>query len=105
VATISLCLIVKNEEQTLEHCLSSVQDIPDEIIIVDTGSTDRTREISAKWTPHVVDFEWIDDFAAARNASFAYATQEYILWLDADDILAPEDRTKLLQLKSSLPGD
>lgn len=102
MATISLCLIVKNEEHTLEHCLSSVQGIADEIIIVDTGSTDRTKELAAKWTPHVHDFAWIDDFAAARNASFNYATQEYILWLDADDILDPEERTKLEQLKHTL---
>lgn len=102
MTTISLCLIVKNEEHTLDQCLTSVEGIPDEIIIVDTGSTDRTKELAAKWTPHVHNFEWIDDFAAARNASFAHSTQEYILWLDADDILAPEERIKLLKLKSSL---
>ncbi|PDY28883.1 glycosyltransferase, partial [Bacillus thuringiensis] len=59
--SISLCLIVKNEEHTLDNCLSSVKGIPDEIIIVDTGSTDRTKEIARKWTSHVYDFEWIDD--------------------------------------------
>ena len=105
MATISLCLIVKNEEHTLEQCLTSVRGIPDEIIIVDTGSTDRTKEIAAKWTSHVYDFEWIDDFAAARNASFQYATQDYILWLDADDILAPEELAKLQQLKSALTDE
>ncbi|WP_263706282.1 glycosyltransferase [Shouchella tritolerans] len=98
-------MIVKNEEHTLEKCLSSVEGIPDEIIIVDTGSTDQTKEIAKKWTPHVYDFQWIDDFSAARNASFQYATQDYIFWLDADDILEPEQRDKFLQLKSSLPED
>lgn len=103
--TISLCLIVKNEEYSLEQCLASVHGIPDEIIIVDTGSTDHTKEMAAKWTSHVYDFAWIDDFSAARNASFQYATKDYILWLDADDILQPEERTKLLQLKHTLPEE
>ncbi|QUL53254.1 glycosyltransferase family 2 protein [Paenibacillus tritici] len=102
MATISLCLIVKNEEQNLDQCLSSVQGIPDEIIIVDTGSTDRTKEIAAKWTQHIYDFEWIDDFSAARNESFKYATKDYILWLDADDIVTPENKIKLEQLKEAL---
>ncbi|MEK3716503.1 tetratricopeptide repeat-containing glycosyltransferase family 2 protein [Paenibacillus sp. FSL R7-0333] len=102
MATISLCLIVKNEEQNLDHCLSSIEGIPDEIIIVDTGSTDRTKEIAAKWTQHIYDFEWIDDFSAARNESFKYATKDYILWLDADDILTPEDKVKLEHLKNTL---
>ncbi|SDC34097.1 glycosyltransferase [Shouchella lonarensis] len=102
--TISLCLIVKNEEHTLDQCLSSVEGVPDEIIIVDTGSTDRTKEIAHKWTSHVYDFEWIDDFAAARNASFSYATKEYIFWLDADDVLTPREKKKLIELKSSLPS-
>ncbi|WP_339249858.1 glycosyltransferase [Paenibacillus sp. FSL P2-0136] len=102
MATISLCLIVKNEEQNLDHCLSSVEGIPDEIIIVDTGSTDHTKEIAAKWTQHIYDFKWIDDFSAARNESFKYATQDYILWLDADDILTTENKIKLEQLKETL---
>lgn len=102
MATISLCMIVKNEAHTLNHCLESVKGIPDEIIIVDTGSTDQTKEIAKAWTEHVYDFQWIDDFSAARNASFHYATQDYILWLDADDILLPEQRQKLLQVKETL---
>lgn len=105
MSTISLCMIVKNEEHTLDKCLSSIRGIPDEIVIVDTGSTDRTKEIAAKWTPHVYDFAWIDDFAAARNASFQYATKRYIMWLDSDDILKPEERDKLEQLKATLGED
>ncbi|HWR45068.1 glycosyltransferase family 2 protein [Sporomusa sp.] len=100
--TISLCMIVRNEQDTLERCLQSVQDIVDEIIIVDTGSTDRTKEIASKWTQHIFDFKWIDDFAAARNFSFAKATMNYILWLDADDVLLPVDSQKLFQLKQFL---
>ena len=102
MTTISLCMIVKNEENTLERCLTSVAGIPDQIIIVDTGSEDRTKEIAARFASSVLDFEWIDDFSAARNYSFEQATMDYILWLDADDILLPEDRTKLLGLKNTL---
>lgn len=100
--TISLCMIVKNEEKTLERCLTSVDGIPDEIVIVDTGSEDLTKEIAGKRASRVLDFEWIDDFSAARNFSFAQATMDYILWLDADDVLLPEDRAKLLELKNTL---
>ncbi|WP_345788545.1 glycosyltransferase family 2 protein [Desulfosporosinus hippei] len=92
-------MIVKNEEDTLDRCLQSVGDVVDEVIIVDTGSTDRTKEIAGKWTTNVLDFAWIDDFAAARNFSFSNATMDYILWLDADDILLPEDSQKLSRLK------
>lgn len=102
LVTISLCMIVKNEEKVLERCLQSIKDIPDEIIIVDTGSTDCTKEIAKKWTPHVYDFKWIDDFSAARNESFRHATKDYILWLDADDVLLRQDKTALQKLKHSL---
>ena len=97
--TITLCMIVKNEEDTLDRCLQSICDIVDEIIVVDTGSTDRTKEVASKWTPHVFDFTWIHDFAAARNFSFSKATMDYILWLDADDVLLPENIQKLTNLK------
>ncbi len=100
--SISLCMIVKNEESTIERCLDSVKDICDEIIIVDTGSTDRTKEIVEKFTDRIFDFTWIDDFAAARNFAFSQATMEYILWLDADDILAASDQEKFLKLKKNL---
>lgn len=100
--TISLCMIVKNEEDSLGRCLDSVKGVPDEIIIVDTGSTDRTKEIALSHGANVYDFEWIDDFAAARNYAFGKATQEYQLWLDADDVFDPIDREKLFALKLSL---
>lgn len=99
--TISLCMIVKNEAATIERCLRSVASATDEIIIVDTGSTDQTKELVRQFTDKIYDFPWIDDFAAARNAAFSHATQEYILWLDADDILLPNDLEKLLLLKQN----
>jgi len=103
--TISLCMIVKNEEDVLQRCLEAVAPVVDEIVVVDTGSTDRTRDIALGFTDRLLHFDWIDDFSAARNFAFAAATQDYLLWLDADDILTPDNRTKLLALKSSLSGD
>ena len=67
MVTISLCMIVKNEEKILARCLDSIADLMDEIIIVDTGSADATKAIAANYTDKVYDFEWIGDFAAARN--------------------------------------
>lgn len=99
---ISLCMIVKNEEEVLARCLNSVKDIVDEIIIVDTGSTDKTKEIAKHYTNNIFDFEWIDDFATARNFSFSKASKKYIMWLDADDIILEEDKTKFLNLKKTL---
>lgn len=95
-------MIVKNEEAILARCLDTVKDIVDEINIVDTGSSDRTVEIAKQYTDRVFFFEWIGDFAAARNESFKYATKDYILYLDADDVILEEDRVKLKKLKKTL---
>ncbi len=100
--TISLCMIVKNEEKVLARCLDSVADLVDEVIIVDTGSTDRTREIAAAYTEHLYDFVWVDDFAAARNFAFSKASMEYIYSADADEVLSEENRTRFLALKEKL---
>lgn len=102
IITISLCMIVKNEEDVIARCLDSVQDIADEIIVVDTGSNDCTKEIVQKYTHKLYDFPWINDFSAARNFAFNLATQDYILWLDADDVILETDREKLLVLKNTL---
>jgi glycosyltransferase involved in cell wall biosynthesis len=101
VSTISLCLIVKNEEKILEQALDSIYKIADEIIIVDTGSTDKTIDIAKKYTNKVYHFKWIDDFSAARNYAQSFATKEYILRWDADWILRDSQKsiTKLQQLK------
>ena len=95
-------MIVKNEEIVLTRCLDSVKEIVDEIIIVDTGSEDRTKEIARGYTDKIYIFQWIDDFAAARNFAFEKATMDYILWLDADDVFMEEDQQKLLELKKTL---
>lgn len=100
--TISLCMIVKNEEKILARCLNSVADLCDEIIIVDTGSTDRTKEIAQKYTDRIYDFQWIDDFSAARNYAFSKATREYIYSADADEVLDEENRQRFRALKEAM---
>ncbi|MEA4925768.1 MAG: glycosyltransferase [Syntrophomonadaceae bacterium] len=95
-------MIVRNEEKVLARCLDCAKAIADEIIIVDTGSTDNTKAIAGRYTDNIYDFPWIDDFAVARNFAFQHATQDYILWLDADDVLADGDQAKLLAVKQNL---
>lgn len=100
--TISLCMIVKNEEAVLARCLDTVADLVDEIVIVDTGSTDATKQIAARYTKNIYDFKWIDDFSAARNFAFSKATKEYIYSADADEVLDNENRAKFRRLKEQL---
>ncbi len=95
-------MIVKNEERVLERCLRSLHDLMDEIIIVDTGSTDSTKEIARRYTDKVYDFEWIDDFSAARNFAFSHATKDYIYSADADEVLDEENWAKFDILKRNL---
>ncbi len=85
--TVSVCMIVKNAQGTLYRCLDSVKPIADEIIVCDTGSTDRTIEIVREYTDQVHQIPWDDDFAAARNQSIRHATKDWILWIDADEHL------------------
>ncbi|WP_368901574.1 glycosyltransferase [Oceanobacillus oncorhynchi] len=99
---VSLCMIVKNEEEVLRQCLDSVNNLCEEIIIVDTGSTDKTKEIAREYTDKVIDFKWIDDFSAARNFAFKQAASPYILWLDADDVLQEAEQIKFKKLKEEL---
>src|SRR5262252_4050456 len=87
--TLALCVIAKNEERFIRECLESARDFVDEMIVVDTGSTDRTREIARECGARVEEFVWCDDFAAARNASIDAATTDWILVLDADERLDP----------------
>ena len=102
MVTISLCMIVKNEEAVLGRCLESIRDIVDEIIIVDTGSTDQTKEIAARYTDKIYDFPWCDDFSAARNFAFSKGTGEYLLWMDADDVFPSVEKRKFFNLKEEL---
>ncbi len=101
---ISLCMIVKNEEDTLGRCLESIKNAVDEIIIVDTGSSDRTKEIANIYTDKVYDFIWCDDFSKARNFAFSKATMDYYMWLDADDIVTKENFEKIKELKEKNNG-
>lgn len=98
---ISVCMIVKNEEEVLERILLQAEKFADEIVIVDTGSTDNTKNIALKYTERVFDFKWCDDFSRARNFSFSKAIYEYIMWLDADDYIDDVDIQKILDLKAS----
>ena len=103
--TISLCMIVKNEEKVLRRCLDSIRDLMDEMIIVDTGSTDRTKEIAAEYTDKVYDFTWTGDFSEARNFSFSKAKCDYIYAADADEVLDEENREKFRILKETLVSE
>lgn len=102
MATISVCMIVKNEEKVLARCLDCLKDIADEIIIVDTGSTDSTMSIAAKYTDKLYSFTWTGDFAAARNFSFSKASMDYIYTADADEIIDTENQRRFLLLKRAL---
>ena len=102
---LSVCLIVKNEEEVLDRCLECVSKFADEIVVVDTGSTDRTKEIAKKWTPNVFDFEWQNDFSLARNYSISKATGEYVVWIDADDYISTSNIKKIVKLKENLCFD
>ena len=102
MAGISVCMIVKNEEKVLDRCLASVFDLMDEIIIVDTGSTDRTKEIAGKYTGRIYDFAWCDDFSKARNFAFEKAACDYIYSADADEVLDEENHEKFRLLKENL---
>ncbi len=86
-ASVSLCVIARNEEHFLPSCISSVRHLVDEIIVVDTGSTDRTREVALQSVARVYSFSWKENFAAARNYALDRATGDWILVLDADEIL------------------
>lgn len=103
--TLSVCMIVKDEEQTLARALESVKPFADEIIVVDTGSTDSSVQIAKQFTENVFYFEWCDDFARARNFSFSKATCDLVMWLDADDQITADNAELFLQLKSRTDFD
>ena len=102
---ISLCMIVKDEENYIKKCISSVNDIVDEIIIVDTGSNDKTKEIAKKFNAKIYDFEWNDDFSEARNFSISKATKDWILVLDGDETISSKDLETIKNLANNNSND
>ncbi len=95
---ISLCIITKNNESTLKNCLSSVKNLVNEIILVDTGSKDNTKNIAREFTNNVYDFEWNNNFSEAKNFALEKASKEWILVLDADETLSEKDFQRIKQL-------
>jgi glycosyltransferase involved in cell wall biosynthesis len=104
--TISLCMIVKDEAATLDRCLASVAEVVDEIIVVDTGSVDATQAIAARHNARVYTIDWPQDFSVARNISLSYATGDWVLVLDGDEVLdkAAGQQLKQLAQSASIPG-
>ena len=98
---ISLCVIGKNNEKTIAACIQSVKPLVSEIIFVDTGSSDKTKQIAASLGAKTFDFQWIDDYSAAKNEAFSKATQPWILSLDTDEVVALRDLQKIKALTSS----
>src|SRR5690606_5348800 len=97
-ATISLCMIVRDNAQTLPAALESIRPFVDEMIVVDTGSVDATPEIAKSLGAKVFEFPWCDDFARARNESLKYATGDWLFWMDSDDTIPAECGRKLRAL-------
>jgi glycosyltransferase involved in cell wall biosynthesis len=105
MSTLSLAMIVKNEGATIERALGCAKLFSDEMVVVDTGSTDDTVA-RAKATGAIVHrFAWIDDFAAARNFAFSRCTKDWIIWLDGDDVISPDNQQRILELKRSVLND
>jgi hypothetical protein len=101
--TISLALIVRNEERTLGRCLASLEGAVDEIVVVDTGSNDRTKTVASRYTDRTFDFPWYQDFGAARQFAFDQATGDWVMWVDADDVVLGAEHIK--SLTANAPAD
>ncbi len=95
IMAISACIIAKNEEEVIAGCLESLRGLAEEIILVDTGSTDDTKKIAERYGAIIHGFEWTDDFSAARNYSLSKATKEWILVIDADETISEQDHQKI----------
>lgn len=104
-STLDVCMIVKNEEDNLKKTLPNMVAGCDHVIIVDTGSSDKTKELARSLGAEVHDFQWIDDFAAARNASLSYSKADWVLWLDADEYIEIDDIRKLRDLAGTADAD
>ena len=103
IATVSLCMIVKDEEKFIARCLDSVKPVVDEMIIIDTGSKDQTKDIAKVFGAQLFDLEWNDDFAAARNYSIFKAKGNWILIMDADEIISPKDFKQFKKFTAKKP--
>jgi tetratricopeptide (TPR) repeat protein len=101
----ALTMIVRNEEHNLAACLTTVRDLVDDAVVVDTGSTDRTKEIAHRFGARVFDFPWVDSFSAARNEALRHAVGSWAFWMDADDRLDEENRRKLRALLGGLGNE
>ena len=99
--SLSVCIIVKDEEAVIARCLNCASKFADEIIVVDTGSTDGTVDEARKFTEDIYFFEWCDDFSAARNYAFEQASCDFVMWLDADDVVTDEN-CKLIRDRKSV---
>ncbi|MGH7866972.1 MAG: glycosyltransferase [Candidatus Dormibacteraceae bacterium] len=102
---LSLTMIARDEESTLGRVLAQVSPFCDEMIVVDTGSRDRTRQVAQEAGARVIDFVWIDDFAAARNVSLNACQGDWVLWMDADDVVAPEVQAAISAAKREILTD
>lgn len=102
MTTVSLAMIVRNEEDTLHRCLSTVRDLVDDVVVVDTGSSDATVAVARQFGARIFEETWTDDFARARNIAFGHVGSDYIFWLDADDVLLEEDRQRFTVLREHL---
>jgi glycosyltransferase involved in cell wall biosynthesis len=105
MTTLSLAMIVRNEGQTIERVLDCAKAFADEMVVVDTGSTDDTIAKAKAKGAQVHYFSWIDDFAAARNLSFSRCAGDWIIWLDGDDLISPDNQKRILDLKQTVLND
>lgn len=105
MATISVCMIIKDEEKYLRNCLESIKDIADEIIVVDTGSEDRSKEIAREFTDKIFDFQWGYDFSDARNFSISKANCDWIFYIDADEVISKEDINLIKEMSEEKEPD
>ncbi len=101
---LSVCIIAKNEEKNIERCLKSLIPLALEIVVVDTGSVDATKAVARQYTPHVYDFKWCDDFAAAKNFALQKASWPFVLVLDCDESIQSCDLIRLKNLIMRHPG-
>jgi glycosyltransferase involved in cell wall biosynthesis len=101
----TLVMMVRNEERNLPNCLRSAAALFDRVLVIDTGSTDRTRDLAREFGAEVYDFPWCDSFAAARNEGLRHCVGDWVVWLDVDDRLDPDQQQRLRELRGSLRDD